>query len=50
MLPALERHGRLELDAALGGKLLTMSPATMDRLIAEVRVVALAAASAAEQE
>lgn len=40
LLPALERHGRLELDAALRGKLLTMSPATMDRLLAEVRVVA----------
>ncbi|MER9165615.1 hypothetical protein [Mesorhizobium sp. M0715] len=26
LLPALERHGRLELDAALRGKLLTMSP------------------------
>ncbi|WP_292176121.1 hypothetical protein [Mesorhizobium sp.] len=39
LLPALERHGRLELDAALRGKLLTMSPATMDRLLAEVRVV-----------
>ncbi|MER8402145.1 transposase family protein [Mesorhizobium sp. M1348] len=40
LLPALERHGRLELDAALRGKLLTMSPATIDRLLAEVRVVA----------
>lgn len=40
LLPALERHGRLELDAALRGKLLTMSPATMDRPLAEVRVVA----------
>lgn len=35
LLPALERHGRLELDAALRGKLLTMSPATIDRLLAE---------------
>ncbi|WP_287306907.1 tyrosine-type recombinase/integrase [Mesorhizobium sp.] len=40
MLPALERHRRLRLDAALRDKLLTMSPATMDRLLAEVRIVA----------
>lgn len=40
LLPALERHGRLELDAELRDKLTTVSPATMDRLLAEVRVVA----------
>jgi hypothetical protein len=40
LLPALERHGRLDLDAELRGKLLTISAATMDRLLSEVRVVA----------
>jgi hypothetical protein len=40
LLPALERHGRLDLDAELRGKLLTVSAATMDRLLSEVRVVA----------
>ena len=39
LLPALERHGRLEIDDGLRGKLLTMSPATMDRLLTEVCVV-----------
>lgn len=40
LLPALERHGRLELDDALRSKLMTVSPATMDRLVTEVRMVA----------
>lgn len=40
LLPALERHGRLALDEALRGKLLTVSPATIDRLLTEVRIVA----------
>ncbi|SEI21495.1 Integrase core domain-containing protein [Rhizobium tibeticum] len=40
LLPALERHGRLELDATLRGKLMTVSPATMDRLLTEVRIAA----------
>jgi len=40
LLPALERHGRLQIDDALRGKLLAVSPATMDRLLTEVRVVA----------
>lgn len=40
LLPALERHGRLEVDAELRDKLLTVSAATMDRLLSEVRVVA----------
>lgn len=39
LLPALERHGRLGLDDALRSKLLTVSPATMDRLLTEVRIV-----------
>jgi hypothetical protein len=38
LLPALERHGRLGIDDTLRGKLLTVSPATMDRLLTEVRV------------
>lgn len=40
LLPALERHGRLDLDGELRDKLLTISPATMDRLLSEVRAVA----------
>lgn len=40
LLPALERHGRLGLDDALRSKLLTVSPATIDRLLTEVRIVA----------
>ncbi|WP_234842846.1 integrase catalytic domain-containing protein [Sinorhizobium meliloti] len=40
MLPALERHGRLDLDIELRDKLLAVSPATMDRLLTEVRMVA----------
>ncbi|WP_234842836.1 transposase family protein [Sinorhizobium meliloti] len=40
LLPALERHGRLELDDALRSKLMAVSPATMDRLLTEVRMVA----------
>lgn len=40
LLPALERHGRLELNSALRDKLLMVSAATMDRLLSEVRVVA----------
>ena len=32
LLPALERHGRLDVDDELRGKLLTVSAATMDRL------------------
>ncbi|MEF3127502.1 hypothetical protein OSZ70_25310 [Rhizobium leguminosarum] len=33
LLPALERHGRLNLDGELRDKLLMISPATMDRLL-----------------
>ena len=40
LLPALERHGRLDLDSELRDKLLTISAATMDRLLSEVRAVA----------
>jgi hypothetical protein len=40
LLPALERHGQLELSAELRDKLLTVSAATMDRLLSPVRVVA----------
>ncbi|HEV2901019.1 MAG TPA: hypothetical protein VGX71_24885 [Pseudaminobacter sp.] len=40
LLPALERHGRLAVDETLRGKLTTVSPATIDRLLTEVRSVA----------
>lgn len=40
MPPALERHGRLGLDGELRDKLLTISAATIDRLLSQVRVVA----------
>lgn len=40
LLPALARHGRLDVGAELRDKLLTVSAATMDRLLSEVRVVA----------
>jgi len=40
LLPALERHGRLAVDGELQRKLLTVSAATMDRLLSQMRVVA----------
>ena len=40
LLPALERHGRLTLDDELRLRLSVVSPATMDRLLADVRLVA----------
>jgi hypothetical protein len=40
LLPALERHGRLVIDAALRALLMQISPASMDRLLSEVRLVA----------
>jgi hypothetical protein len=40
LLPALERHGRLTLTAELRALLLAVSPASMDRLLSEVRLVA----------
>ena len=40
LLPALERHGRVTLDEATRAKLLAVSAATIDRLLAGVRLVA----------
>jgi hypothetical protein len=40
LLPALERHGRIVIGAELRALLLEISPATMDRLLAEVRLIA----------
>ncbi len=40
LLPALERHGQLRLSEAARARLLAVSPATMDRLLSEVRLVA----------
>ncbi|WP_018240403.1 DDE-type integrase/transposase/recombinase [Ensifer sp. BR816] len=40
LLPALERHGQLALNDVLRSKLMTVSPATIDRLLTEVRLVA----------
>lgn len=40
LLPALERHGRLEPSYKLRSKLLAASQATIDRLLTEVRIVA----------
>jgi hypothetical protein len=40
LLPALERHGRLALSAELRASLLAVSPASIDRLLSEVRLVA----------
>jgi len=40
LLPALERHGRLDLGAADRDLVLTISAATIDRLLSEVRVAA----------
>lgn len=39
LLPALERHGRLVLSAEVRNGLLAISPASMDRLLIEVRLV-----------
>ena len=41
LLPALERHGRVVLDAATRAKLLTVSAASIDRLLADIRAVAV---------
>jgi hypothetical protein len=43
LLPALERHGRLNASAELRDKLLTVSAATMDRLLSDVRIASRAA-------
>jgi hypothetical protein len=40
LLPALERHGRIRVDDEARRRLLAVSPATMDRLLSEVRVLA----------
>lgn len=40
LLPALERHGQLTIDEATRCLLLAISPATMDRLLADVRLAA----------
>lgn len=40
LLPALALHGQLDVDGELRDKLLTISAATMDRLLSQVRVVA----------
>jgi hypothetical protein len=40
LLPALERHGQLAIDEAIRTLVLTISPATIDRLLSEVRLVA----------
>ncbi len=37
LLPALERHGHLEIEAELSQKLLQLSPATIDRLLSSAR-------------
>lgn len=37
LLPALERHGHLELDPAVRDKLVSISAASMDRLLSEAR-------------
>jgi hypothetical protein len=40
LLPALERHGRVSLNHESRRRLLAVSPATMDRLLPEVRLIA----------
>jgi hypothetical protein len=40
LLPALEGHGQLAIDETIRALLLTISPATIDRLLTELRVVA----------
>lgn len=40
LLPALERHGQLAISAETRTLLLAISPASMDRLLSEVRLVA----------
>jgi hypothetical protein len=40
LLPALERHGQLAIDETIRALLLAISPATIDRLLSEVRLVA----------
>ena len=40
LLPALERHGQLVPDDDLRAALLSVSPATIDRLLSEIRIAA----------
>lgn len=40
LLPALERHGRLVISAEIRASPLAISPASMDRLLSEVRLIA----------
>ena len=40
LLPALERHGRLVISAEIRASPLAISPARMDRLLSEVRLIA----------
>jgi rhodanese-related sulfurtransferase len=40
LLPALERHGQLAIDEAIRALVLAISPATIDRLLSEVRLIA----------
>jgi hypothetical protein len=40
LLPALEQHGRLKLGLADRDRVLAISPATIDRLLVDVKVVA----------
>ena len=40
LLPALERHGQLAPDMELRAALLTISSATIDRLLSETRIAA----------
>jgi hypothetical protein len=40
LMPALARHGQLSKDEAIDALLLSISPATIDRLLSEVRLVA----------
>src|SRR5437899_8106513 len=40
LLPALERHGRLVIGAALRALIVQISPASMDRLLSEVCLMA----------
>jgi hypothetical protein len=40
LLPALERHGQLGISEEVRGLVLATSPATMDRLLREVRLAA----------
>jgi hypothetical protein len=40
LLPALERHAQLAINEAIRALMLTISPATIDRLLSEVRLVA----------